>query len=309
MGAHQVIRKALIAGKRTSIGIRPVLFTVAFFLLTDLAQAHSRPAVCARIVSLAPSVTEVLYALELEENLYGVTRYCRYPPEAMKKLNVGGFLDPNNEIILGLKPSLVVTLREQEVERRFLDRLGVTTREVDHKSIEGVLNSITVLGDLCGASARGSALRGELEARVETIRRARASLPRERVLVAIGGNAQDGVLSNLFVSGKDGYYDQMLSIVGGENVYQGVTASLPSVSKEGLIALNPEVIIQIGSENDGVRIAPEAILKAWRGLEMIKAVKTGRIHVLTQDFASIPGPRFIALVEEFAKIVHPEALK
>ena len=227
--------------------------------------------------------------------------------EKIFDVSVGGFFDPNNEIIFSLRPDLVITLGEQEAERRYLANLGVPTLEVNHKSIAGILDSLTTIGEVCRISGAARALRKDLESVVRRMRNARASLPRERVLVAVGGNQYDGMLTHLFVSGRDGYYDEMLEIVGGENVYRGSTAGLPSLSKEGLIALNPQVIIQIGSENDGVRVEPEAIRKAWLGLEMIAAVRNKRVHVFTQDFASVPGPRFVNLLEEFAKVVHPEA--
>jgi iron complex transport system substrate-binding protein len=270
-------------------------------------QAETVAPSCERIVSLSPSVTETLYALGLGEQVTGVTRYCRYPPEAQAKPKIGGFLDPNNEVILSLKPSLVITVGEQEAERNFLTHLGMRTLSVDHKSISGILNSLDVIGERCGKKREAAALRETLEATLHALKEARAHLPRERVLIAVGGNEQDGVLAHLFISGRDGFYDQMLEIVGGENVYHGSTTTLPSLSKEGLIALNPEVIIQIGSESDGVRTDPSAIRRAWQGLEMIKAVRNGRVYVFTQDFASIPGPRFVKILEEFAKVIHPEA--
>jgi len=260
---------------------------------------------CARIVSLSPSVTETLYVLGLGDSIVGVTRYCLYPVQAQAKPKVGGFLDPSNETIASLTPSLVITVREQEEERRFLETLGIKTLSVEHKSIKGILNSIDEIASICGRAEEGRRLRADLEQRVEAVRQRSAGRPRVRVLVAVGGNEQDGELSHLFVSGRDGYYDQMLSIVGADNVYSGTTANLPSLSKEGLIVLNPEVVIQIGSESDGLRVAPEAILRAWSNLYMISAVKNKRIHILTQDFASIPGPRFVLLLEEFARVIQP----
>ena len=127
-----------------------------------------------------------------------------------------------------------------------------------------------------------------------------------RVLIAIGGNAQDGVLSNLFISGRDGYYDVLLKIAGGTNVYTGQTISLPSISEEGIIALNPDVIIQIGSKDDGVKVDAVEIKKAWEKLTSVSAVQFNRIYVFNDDFASIPGPRFVELLEKMARTLHPD---
>lgn len=282
-------------------------WVAAFILLLVEFEAFAQAEQCGRIVSLAPSVTETLYALELGSKIEGVTRYCRYPLEAQSKTKIGGFLDPNYELILFLKPDLVVLLAEQADQERYLKQLGVTTLMLDHRSIKGIIQSLGAIGSLCGQPKRAAALAADLTARVAAVRKENEGKPPKKVLIAIGGNEYDGVLSNLFISGRDGYYDEMIKIAGGSNVYAGSTASLPSVSQEGLIALDPEVVIQIGSETDGVRVDPVEIKKAWAKLDMVRAVKEKQVYVLNDDYASIPGPRFIMLLEKINDLLHRRA--
>lgn len=261
---------------------------------------------CDRIVSLAPSITELLFALDLGNKIVGDTKYCRYPEAAQKITKIGGFLDPNYEVIASLKPTLILTLAEQEDSKQYLQRLGLNTVRIDHRSVAGILDSISKVGALCKIESKSSKLAEDINSRVNAVKLHSLRTQNVRVLIAIGGNAQDGVLSNLFISGRDGYYDVLLKIAGGTNVYTGQTISLPSISEEGIIALNPDVIIQIGSKDDGVKVDAVEIKKAWEKLTSVSAVQFNRIYVFNDDFASIPGPRFVELLEKMARTLHPD---
>ena len=108
-----------------------------------------------RIISLAPNITEILYALGLEDKIIGVTRYCKYPPQATQKKKVGGYLDPNYEIIVAAKPDLVIVFPEQTQPVNHFTRLGIKTLTVEHLSIEDILESIMKIGKSCGAAEKG----------------------------------------------------------------------------------------------------------------------------------------------------------
>ncbi|NQT40991.1 MAG: ABC transporter substrate-binding protein, partial [Planctomycetes bacterium] len=133
--------------------------------------APPAPEDCRRIVSMAPSVTETLFALGLGDRVVGVTRYCKYPPEADEKDEVGGHFDPNFEAIVALRPDLVILLVEQEESRQALNSLGIATLVVRHKDIEGVLESISTIGRVCGAEETAGQLLADIAGRMEKIRR------------------------------------------------------------------------------------------------------------------------------------------
>jgi iron complex transport system substrate-binding protein len=120
-----------------------------------------------RIVSMAPSITETLFALGLEDRVVGVTQYCNYPPEAQDKAKVGGFLNPNYEAILALKPDLVIMLDAEGQSRRVFDTLGLDTLELFHKDIDGILHSMETLGHTFGAEDKAERITSDIQNRLD----------------------------------------------------------------------------------------------------------------------------------------------
>ena len=118
---------------------------------------------CERIVSMAPSITQLLFALDLGDRVVGVTRYCHHPAEAKTKPKVGGYLDPNFEAIVSLEPDLVLVIPSSHENRLRLESLGIRVLEVDQHDVGAVLRSVSTVAEACGVPDRGEALRGELE--------------------------------------------------------------------------------------------------------------------------------------------------
>lgn len=260
-----------------------------------------------RVVSMAPSITEVLYELGLGDNVTGVTRYCDYPPDAAKKPRVGGYLDPNYEAILSQSPDLVVLLAEQAARRPFFEEIGIRTMLVDHSTVGGILNSIVEIGRACSVADSAEALAEHLRARIEAVRERSRGLHRPRVLVTVGRNLSGDTTGDMFICGRDGYYDQLIELAGGVNAYAERTAALPSVSAEGLRELDPEVIVEMVPDLAASGDDPEEFRSSWARIARgVRAVEQGRVHVFGESFAVRPGPRFILLLELMARAIHPE---
>ncbi len=257
-----------------------------------------------RIVSLAPSITEILFALGLGDRVVGVTRYCDYPPEALSTEKVGGYYDPNYEAMVSLRPDLVILLPEHAEPREQLARLGLRTLVVDHTSIPGILASITTIGETGGAELRAAEIVGDIEARMERVRRNVEALPPSPVLICVGRTMGTGSLDEVYVAGNDGFYSEMLAAAGGVNAYVGDTG-FPIVSTEGILRMNPEVIIDMVPDLEAEGWSKEAIRKEWDTVSGVGAVKNGRVHVFADDFVVIPGPRFVEIVEKMARVIHP----
>jgi iron complex transport system substrate-binding protein len=257
------------------------------------------------IVSLAPSITETLYALGLMDRVVGVTRYCDYPPEALKKTRIGGYYDPNYEAIVMLEPDLIIMLAEHERPREHLAELGYNIIVVNHKSISGILRSIEAVGKACGASDRAGSITNDIKSRMERIRQKTAGLPSPRVMVSIGRNLGSGKLKDVYISGKEGFYDEMIEIIGGVNAYSGGVA-FPVVSSEGIITMNPEVIIDMVPDIEENGWNPEMIQKEWDALPQVDAVKNHRVYVFGEDYVAVPGPRFISIMEKMARVIYPD---
>ena len=261
---------------------------------------------CHRIVSLAPSITETLFALGLGDSVVGVTRYCAYPKEVRTKQEVGGYFDPNYEAILGLQPDLVVLLPEHQKQRDYLARQGIRTLVVDHKTIGGILDSVGVLGEVGGASERAAALVAELRGRIDRIATRVAGLPRPRVLVTMGRDVAAPSIGSLYIAGRGNWYDELLALAGGENAFADAVP-FPRISAEGVLQINPEVIVEMLGDMGGDSPDPKQALLAWRPLTGAKAVRDGRIHLFLEDYAVVPGPRFVQTLERLARVLHPAA--
>jgi iron complex transport system substrate-binding protein len=272
------------------------------FLLTLIATLMAAPCSaeddrCARIVSLSPSITEVIYELGLGSRLVGVTRYCRYPAEAQSVAKVGGFYDMSIENIISLKPTQVFGLRENAEIRESLRKFGVSTSEVDHTTVEGIKRSIAMVGELCGVGSRARDKLATLEEREQALRARRSY----RTLVVVGRMHEGESLSGIYVSGKDGFYTGVIELLGMKNVNTDPTVAVPMLSAEGFMALAPEAIVEIVNVDDpALHGAPSAV---WNRFPKVPAVKNSRIFTLSDDFASIPGPRYIDLAEKLADLL------
>lgn len=259
-----------------------------------------------RIISLAPSVTEVLFALGLGDSVVGVTRYCDYPPQAAERLKVGGYFDVNYEAVMASEPDLVVLLEEHEQPRSYLKRLKIETLTVDHSNVAGILRSIQQIAERTGATSKAQDLLSNLQMRMEHIEKMTAGYERPRVMVAVGRNMESGVSGEVYVSGRDGYYDGLITMAGGVNAYDRSTLKFPALSAEGVARLNPDVILEMAPDMDDEAVV-RGIMDQWRSIPGVNAVRDNRIHLFTEDYAVVPGPRFINLLEWMAKVIQPEA--
>jgi iron complex transport system substrate-binding protein len=242
----------------------------------------------------------------LGDRVVGVTRFCRNPPEARSKRTVGGYYDPNYETILSLRPDVVIMLPEHEEQKRHVTRLGLRVLVLDHRGIDGILDSIATIGQACGAEEKAATLARDLRGRIERVQHKTNRLPRPRVIVSVGRNMGSGALRSVYLSGRQGFYNELIELAGGENAYQG-SAAFPVFSVEGIARLNPDVIIDLVTDLEEHGWERARILKEWETAFPVNAVRNGRVHVLGQDYVVVPGPRFILILEEIARIIHPEA--
>jgi iron complex transport system substrate-binding protein len=281
-----------------SAGIRSLAAGVGIVLLFHACAAHAQPTP-ARIVSLAPSVTEVLFELGLGPRVAGVTSYCRYPAAARALPKVGGYLTPSYEALVALRPDLAVVLPEHaDIEPR-LAALRIPVLRLDHRTVDGIVRGIALLGDRCGVQGAASALVHELRQRLAHVRDETSRAPRPRVLLCFG-RTED--FRRVYGSAPGTIYDDLVSYAGGLNALPAGGASYPTLSLEAVMRLDPDVIVEFAPG----RQDPEALVREWDVLGSLRAVKTGRVHVFTGDFLSVPGPRLVRFVESLARAIHPE---
>jgi len=263
--------------------------------------------VSARIVSMAPNVTEILFALGVGDRVVGVTRYCDYPPEAKQRQHVGGYYDPSLEVIVALEPDLLIHLPEQAAAGSRLADLEVERLEVDHRTLDDVIRAIETIARRVGRVAAGENLVARLRGEIERIARMIEGRPRPRVLVSVGRTLGTGSIDEVYVAGSDGFFDRLVDLAGGRMAYERAGgAEFPKLSSEALLRIDPDVIVEIADDLDEKGLTAEAVLAEWKGLEAMRAVRGGRVHVIDTDYATIPGPRSHLLLRDLARLLHPE---
>ena len=261
---------------------------------------------CRRIVSMAPSITETLYALGLGDHVVGVSRFCEYPPEVKEKPRVGGYFDPNLEAILLLKPDLVIMLEEQTETVPAMMRLDMETLVVNHKTIDGIIESFRTIGRVCGRGPEGRRMARQIGERLNSIRNKTKDAQRPSVLLVMDRTFQNDRLSDIYVAGADKYFDTIIDAAGGRNVCRIESVRNPVVSSEGIIWLDPDVIIDLVWPDALRQYDRKKIIDDWSELPQVKAVKDGRILVYDKSFACVPGPRLIQFLDVLARELHPE---
>ncbi|HEV2426163.1 MAG TPA: cobalamin-binding protein [Terriglobia bacterium] len=249
-----------------------------------------------RIVSLAPSITETVYALGQDDKIAGDTDYCDYPAAAIKKPHVGAVLNPSIEKIVSLKPDLVIG--SAEANRREtadqLARLGIPLYGLSDKSLDDVLRSIRDLGMLLDCQAQATALASSLEARVQAVEHRVAGLPEPRVLFVTW-------YQPLITVGAHSFVADVIRRAGGRSISDDLPGEWPRLSIEAVLARNPDIILLPKSHTYTPSLEDLRHLPGWRDLA---AVKAGRVYFVSDTIVR-PCPRLVDSLEEVAAILHP----
>lgn len=251
-----------------------------------------------RIVSLAPSLTETLYALGLQDRLVGDTAYCDYPADAAKKHKVGGAINPNMEEVAALKPDIVLVVKSlNRLETvRALEQLGISVYSTDPHSVEDVIASMQKLSGVLGAQKAGDALHEKLESRLIAVREKLKGVAPTPVMFVVWTEPLQSV-------GKKTFVADVLRHAGAESVVESAQ-DWPKFSLEEAVRLQPQYLVFASNHSEAVKNDVEA-LALKPGWSAMKAVK-GRKIAIVSDAINRPGPRIVDAVEELARQLHPE---
>ncbi|MBN2141629.1 MAG: cobalamin-binding protein [Desulfovibrionaceae bacterium] len=256
------------------------------------------PARPCRVVCLAPSVTEIAFALGGAKLLVGATSFSDHPPEALALPRVGSYARPDVERILALRPDLCLAVRDgnplEVVDR--LEELGVPVFAVDPRSLAGVVEAVRAVALALGLPDQGEVLARSMEARLARVRGiASRAGSRPRVLYQIGA-------SPMVTAGTGTFMHEMIGLAGGENAAAGL-AGYPVLSWEEAVRLSPEVVIVPSMPREG---GLDETLRRWREWPGVPAVAAGRIYAADSDLLDRPGPRLVDGLELLARLIHPE---
>jgi len=254
-----------------------------------------------RIVSLAPAMTEILFALGLDKQIVGVTEYCNYPAAARSKVKIGGIVNPSVERILAQRPQLVLGMRlNPKPVLSALVKAGVATYAAEPRSVADVMRAIATVGALTDRRAAAAKLVKGLGSRLRAVESKVRGLPRPTVMMVYSD-------APLWVAGADTFPDEAIRLAGGRNA-AGDIKGYKQYDVEMLLARDPAVIVLTSMEggNDAARLAAFARRPSLRNLS---AVKRGRVFLVNADLVDRAGPRIVEGVEQIAARLHPEAFR
>ena len=270
----------------------------------DLGFPFDMTAPPQRIISLAPNITEILFTLGLGEKVIGVTRYCDFPEDTMKKEKIGGMVDPNLEKIIALKADLIIGFRGNPLTtlERLRDlNLPVFVLDIG-TTIESTLSIVKKIGTVTHTEKRAELLIQSLRERYEKILSALRDVKQEpKVFLSLHG-------TGLWTCGKESFLNDLVKKARGMNIAGNIPRKWLNYNREHLIHEDPEVIIILSkSEKDFLKT--KKWIKSEAHLEGTKAVGADRIYFLDENLATRQGPRLIEALEELARLLHPQCFE
>jgi iron complex transport system substrate-binding protein len=252
-----------------------------------------------RIISLAPSNTEVLFALGLGDKVVGVTTYCNYPPEALDKPKVGGFSDVDIEKVVEANPDLILAanLHEAEVVPA-LEALDLTVVVINPETIEEIIDNIRMVGEIAGVEATAETLADTLQSRVDAVKAVveTATTPSPRVLYVTWHDP-------IWTAGDDTLQGELIKLAGGTNIAADISGN-NTITLEAVVEKNPQIIIVLSSMGDQ-NTALEYINSEPR-LQVTDALINHQVYEIDTDIYGRSTPRIVDALEELAGIINPD---
>lgn len=256
----------------------------------DLGRTVKIPQAIERAVSLAPNLTENIFAVGAGNKLVGVTTYCDYPEEAKQIAKIGDTINPNIETIIALKPQIVFVSTASQMENftKMLEQRDISVFVTNPNDFQGILRNLKQLGDILGTAPNAEKLIADLQNRVKAVEEKVKNQPKTKVFVQISREP-------LFTIGKDSFITEIVALAGGESATKDVSTAYPKLSKETALALNPAAIIL--SESPDNLASNDVFINS-------DAVKNKRIFKVNAALMARPGPRIVDAVEQIAKDLH-----
>jgi len=258
----------------------------------DLQRTVTLETPAARIISLAPSITETLFALGAADRVVAVTDYCNYPEAARTKRSIGGIVNPNAEAIISLSPDIIILSMEGNIREDFstLEALEIPLFVTNPRTLAGIRKSILDLGVISGTGEMAAKIVHEMKEREDSIRL--EALPQSRVLMVVS-------LQPLMVVGTGTFLAEVLRIAGADNVAAGTGMTYPVYSREAVVASNPDLIVLTSD----IFLPRDELLKLFPEWRTLNATRSGRVFSIGADIVSRPGPRIIQALEQLHEML------
>jgi iron complex transport system substrate-binding protein len=257
-----------------------------------------------RIVSLAPNLTEILFAIGLDDEIVGVTLDSDYPPDAVEKPKVGTFWQPNIEAVVAAKPNLVIALdfQQQKVLTERLKQIGCSNLTVNIEKIIHLFAAIERIGAVTGRQREANELTSHIRIKLQQLATLVGSEDKVRVLWVVQREP-------LRVAGRDTFVNEMIELAGGENAIGPTVHKYPPIGSEQVIACNADVIIESAMGRDDIEGQRDRALQYWNKFDFLPAVESNRVYVIDGDTVSRLGPRLYEGIETIARCLRPDLFK
>jgi iron complex transport system substrate-binding protein len=289
---------ALILFLTVALTLSCVNISFARTVIDETGRSVNITAAPQRIVSLAPGITETLYALGLDNKIAGVTTFCNWPVAARTKTRIGGFTNPSIEKIVSLKPDLIIATadgnRKDTVQQ--LERIGLPVYVTNPSDTDSVLRSIIHIGKITNRGNEANKLVAKLQKRLNNVAYQIRHKRKPRVFFQIG-------LEPVITAGKGTLINEVIERAGGVNVAGLDTSNYPRYSAEGIIKASPEIIIFAPMVHDKEF---KGVKRFWQEFGGLPAVKNDKIYPMNADLINRASPRIFDAVEKMALILHPD---
>ena len=283
-----------------------ICWTATGFAIFDFRQAQDSgdtplPTRANRIVSLAPNLTEILFALGLEKEIVRVTLYSDYPPAAAKKPKAGTFWQPNIEAIIAARPDLIVTLgfEQQKSLAERLKRINYNCLTVDIEKVNDLFEAVETIGAATGKQYEANELVTNIRNKLYKLSALVGTEAKVRVLWVVQREP-------LRVAGRDTFVNEMIELAGGENAIGPTLHKYPPIGAEQVIVCGANVIIEPSMQQKDLTAQQNRALQYWSNFENLPAVANKRIYVIPGDTVSRLGPRLYEAIETIAGCLRPE---
>ncbi|MDD4751811.1 MAG: cobalamin-binding protein [Desulfitobacteriaceae bacterium] len=247
------------------------------------------------IISLSPATTEILFSLGLGEKIVGNTDYCDYPEEAKQVDKIGGFENPNLELIIEKEPDIVFTaagLQEEITDK--LEEVGIAVVCLDAETIEQVMDNIILTGTITGTDKKAGEIVRDMQERLDSVKAKVEGQPVPNVFFEVWDDP-------LMTAGKGSFIDSLITLAGGKNIASDLNEEFANYSLEQLLLADPEYYLLNNHAHSPAEV------KERNGYQEMSAIKNNRVYSIEDDLVTLPGPRIIEGLEEIAKLIHPEA--
>lgn len=271
------------------MSIKTILITLIFMLNLYANE---------RIVTLSPSVNEIVFALGKGDKVVGNTEYCKYPKESLSITKVGGYFNPSLEKILSLNPSIVIMQQNNYKLGQKLKQLGLKTKVVKINNLKNIKHSILDIGKTLGKKQIAKKIVSTINQELENIKNITKD---KRILVVMGHNTS--LASRIFVAGQNLYFDDIINASGNTNALQSKRKGQPILNMENIIATNPDIVILLSHSMHEKGLSRDDLINPWRALP-INAGKTDSIYIIDKLYAGIPSDRLALFLRDFQGILN-----